>query len=131
MARKEHGNCLYDSMHLEGALFVPDFLEKAALGEQSCQTDADYHIPKGLKQHDEYGRSFQIARAQWKSFSAQMQRQDVDAAAITRAFVQEMLRDAFGYSDLQPAATVEINGRRYPVHFMAGGKSISPARWRM
>ncbi len=108
-------------MHLEGALFVPDFLEKAALGEQSCQTDADYHIPKGLKQHDEYGRSFQIARAQWKSFSAQRERQDVDAAAITRAFVQEMLRDALAYSDLQSAATVEINGRRYPVHAMAGG----------
>lgn len=121
MARKEHDNCLYDSMHLEGALFVPDFLEKVALGEQSCQSDADYHIPKGLKQYDEYGRSFQIARAQWKSFAAQMQRQDVDAALITRAFVQEMLRDAFGYSDLQSAATVEINGRRYPVHAMAGG----------
>lgn len=122
MARKNHDNFIYSSMHLEGALFVPDLLEKVALGEQSFQADADYHIPKGLKQHDEYGRAFQIAQAQWKSFSAQRERQDVDVVTITRAFVQEMLRDAFGYSDLQPTATIEINGRRYPVPFMAAGR---------
>ncbi|MBT1070705.1 Eco57I restriction-modification methylase domain-containing protein [Pelotalea chapellei] len=122
MARKNHDSFIYGSMHLEGALFVPDLLEKVALGEQSFQADADYQIPKGLKQHDEYGRAFQIAQAQWKSFSAQRERQDVDAVTITRSFVQEMFRDAFGYSDLQPSAIIEINGRRYPVPFMAAGR---------
>lgn len=122
MARKNHDSFIYGSMHLEGALFVPDLLEKVALGEQSFQADADYQVPKGLKQHDEYGRAFQIAQAQWKSFSAQRERQDVDAVTITRAFVQELCRDAFGYSDLQPSAIIEINGRRYPVPFMAAGR---------
>lgn len=122
MARKNHDNFIYNSMHLEGALFVPDLLEKVALGEQSYQAEADYQIPKGLKLHDEYGRAFQIAQAQWKSFSAQRERQDVDAVTITGAFIQEMFRDAFGYGDLQRPASIEINGRRFPVPFMAAGR---------
>lgn len=122
MARKNRDNLIYDSMRLDGALFVPDLLEKAALGEYSSQGEADYHIPKGLKLHDEYGRAFQIAQAQWKSFSAQREREDVDAATAAGAFVQELLRDAFGYADLQPSAPVEINGRRYPVSFLTCGR---------
>lgn len=122
MARKNRDNLIYDSMRLEGALFVPDLLEKAALGEHSSQGEADYHVPKGLKLQDEFGRAFQIAQAQWKSFSPQRERQDVDAATATGAFVQELLRDAFGYADLQPSEPVEINGRRYPVSFLTCGR---------
>ena len=122
MPRKNHDNLIYDSLRLEGALFVPDLLEKAALGEQSLQGEADYHIPKGLKLHDEYGRAFQIAQAQWKSFRAQKERQDVSAVAATEIFVQELLRDAFGYADLHRTAPLEINGRRYPITFIACGR---------
>lgn len=122
MARKNRDNLIYDSMRLEGALFVPDLLEKAALGQHPSQGEADYHVPKGLKLHDEYGRAFQIAQAQWKSFSAQREREDVDAATATGAFVQELLRDAFCYADLQPSAPVEINGRSYPVSFLTCGR---------
>ena len=65
------------TLRLEGGLFLPDVLEKAALGNARLQADADYGIPKGLKQKDEYSRAFQIASAQWKHFEKQMDRSDL------------------------------------------------------
>ena len=49
------------ALKLEGGLFLPDVLEKAALGTARLQLDADYGLPKGIKPIDEYSRAFQIA----------------------------------------------------------------------
>jgi hypothetical protein len=108
------------SITLEGGLFLPDQLEKAALGQANLQTEADYQIPKGLKLKDEYSRAFQIACAQWKLFAAKLEREDVDAQAVTQSFVQEFLRDAFGYVTLQPTEPLQVNERRYPISLVAG-----------
>lgn len=109
------------SITLEGALFLPDQLEKAARGEHpKYQTEADYQTPKGLRLKDDYSRAFQIACAQWKHFAPTLEREDVDALAITQSFVEELLRDAFGYTLLQKMGPVHVNDRAYPVTFLAG-----------
>ena len=59
------------TLQLEGGLFLPDQLEKAAQGRAQDQADTDYGIPKGTKLKDEYSRAFQIACAQWQHFAAQ------------------------------------------------------------
>jgi len=105
---------------LEGGLLLPGQLEKIARGRASAQREADYHLPKGIKLKDEYSRAFQIARAQWQHFSAQMERADVDAAHITTTFIHELLRDAFGYAALQPVQGQQAGQLRYPVSFMTG-----------
>ncbi|MDI9526086.1 MAG: N-6 DNA methylase [Pseudomonadota bacterium] len=122
MAKRIGDGLSIDSLTLEGSLFMPDLLEKAALGELSYQREADYHIPKGIKLHDEYGRSFQIACAQWKIFAPNLDRQDVDPMPAARVYAMELLRDALGYQDLQPINEIELVGRRYPVDFMACGR---------
>lgn len=108
------------SLTLEGALFLPDQLEKAALGQARLQTEADYQTPKGLKLKDDYSRAFQIACAQWKHFSPALEREDVDALASTQTFVEELLRDVFGYSTLQRTSAIQISERAYPITFVAG-----------
>ena len=118
--RKTQAALNLPTLTLEGGLFLPDQLEKAALGKNPIgQTEADYGTPKGLKLKDEYSRAFQIACAQWKHFAAQLERSDVDAAALTHTFVQELLRDVFGYSDLQPCAGITLGERHYPVSLLA------------
>lgn len=109
----------FDTLRLEGALFFPEILKKTALGDGLCQTPADYQLPKDLKLRDEYGRAFQIAQAQWKSFAAMLERKDRDPATQSRAFITEFLRDALGYSDIPPTAAVEIHARKYPVGTLA------------
>lgn len=107
------------SLRLEGGLFLPDQLEKAALGNANHQTEADYHTPKGLKLKDDYSRSFQIACAQWKQFSPVLDRLDADAATVTLSFVQELLRDALGYHNLTEQDGITVGDRHYPITLLA------------
>ena len=108
-----------ESLNARG-LFLPDILEKAALGQAKLQTEADYRTPKGLKLKDEYSRSFQVACAQWRHFGARTERADLDPAQETLRFVHELLRDAFGYTALAPCEAVAVAERVYPVSLMAG-----------
>jgi len=118
--RKTQAALNLPTLTLEGGLFLPDQLEKAALGSAQWQTEADYGTPKGLKLKDDYSRAFQIACAQWKHFAAQLERTDVDAGALTHTFVQELLRDVFGYANLQHCPGIQLGERRYPVNLLAG-----------
>jgi len=121
--RKTQAALNLPTLTLEGGLFLPDQLEKAALGSAQWQSEADYGTPKGLKLKDDYSRAFQIACAQWKQFAAQLERADVDAAAFTHSFVQELLRDAFGYT-VQACDGITLGERHYPVNLQAGSVPI-------
>lgn len=118
--RKTQATLNLPTLKLEGGLFLPDQLEKAAHGRASAQLEADYGTPKGVKLKDEYSRAFQIACAQWQHFAAQMERADLDAMQLTTAFIDELLRHAFGYTSLQPAQAQPVGELHYPVNLMAG-----------
>jgi hypothetical protein len=120
--RKSTDTTPFDTLRLEGSLFVPELLERAASGEATFQKETDYAIPKGLKLHDEYGRAFRIATATWQSFAPQTARADLDAAAITRAITVDFLRQCLGYTDLAPlGAPIQLGDRGFPVTAMALG----------
>jgi hypothetical protein len=120
--RKNHGALLnLPTLRLEGGLFLPDQLEKAALGKANQQTESDYRIPTGLKLKDEYSRAFQIATAQWKHFAPNLERRDLDTAQVTVKFVQELLRDALSYQPVDLISGLSIGDRLYPITALAGG----------
>ncbi|MBK5002085.1 N-6 DNA methylase [Pseudomonas sp. S31] len=118
--RKTQATLNLPTLKLEGGLFLPDQLEKAAQGRASAQLEPDYGTPKGVKLKDEYSRAFQIACAQWQHFAAQMERADLDAARLTTSFIHELLRDAFGYTNLQPSQAQQVGELYYPVSLVAG-----------
>lgn len=118
--RKTQAALNLPTLTLEGGLFLPDQLEKAAFGSAQWQTEADYDTPKGLKLKDDYSRAFQIACAQWKHFAAQLERADVDATVLTHTFVQELLRDVFGFTQLQACSGINLEERHYPVGLLTG-----------
>ncbi|WP_418647630.1 Eco57I restriction-modification methylase domain-containing protein [Thauera butanivorans] len=122
--RKPQATLNLPTLKLEGGLFLPDQLEKAAQGRAGAQSEADYGTPKGVKLKDEYSRAFQIACAQWQHFAAQTERADIDAAQLTTAFIHELLRDAFGYAALQAASAQQVGELRYPVSLMAGSLPV-------
>ena len=117
--RKTQATLNLPTLKLEGGLFLPDQLEKAAQGRASAQSEADYGTPRGVRLKDEYSRAFQIACAQWQHFAAQMERADVDAAQLTTHFVDELLRHAFGYATLQAAPAQPVGELCYPVSLIA------------
>ncbi|OAI03717.1 restriction endonuclease [Methylomonas methanica] len=120
--RKNHGALLnLPTLRLEGGLFLPDQLEKAALGKANQQTESDYRIPTGLKLKDEYSRAFQIATAQWKHFAPNLERRDLDAVQVTVKFVQELLRDVLSYQPVELISGLTIGDRNYPITALAAG----------
>lgn len=123
--RKSTDTTPFDTLRLEGSLFVPELLERASRGEATAQKEADYAIPKGLKLHDEYGRAFRIATALWPDFAAQIPRADLDPATTTRAFVLDLLRQCLGYTDVAPLeAPIQLGDRGFPVTAMACGGGL-------
>ena len=124
MARRSTDSLIFDTLRLEGGLFVPAVLEKAARGELTAQKAADYRLPKGLSLVDEQGRAFRIASALQKTFEPTRARTDVDAARATIGFITELLRDALGYSELTLCTEpVTLADRAYPVTaFACGGR---------
>jgi len=112
------------TLRLEGSLFLPDVLEKAALGQARLQTEADYAVPKGLKLKDEYSRAFQIACAQWRSFAPLLERTDYDAQHATTAFVTELLRDALGYPAVGASTGITVGERHYPITHLASAPAV-------
>ena len=125
--RKHSATLNLPTLKLEGGLFLPDMLEKAALGQAHLQTEADYGIPKGLKLKDEYSRAFQIACAQWRSFAPLLDRTDLDAQRTTATFVTELLRDAFAYLALAASTGIALDDRNYPITHLASS-AINPQR---
>jgi hypothetical protein len=103
----------------EGSLFLPDILEKAALGQGRLQTEADYGLPKGLKLRDEASRAFQIACAQWRTFATLLERSDFNPQRASVQFVSELLRDALAYPAVAAVSGVPLGDRTYPITHLA------------
>ncbi len=115
------------ALRLEGSLFLPDILEKAALGQGRLQTEADYGLPKGLKLRDEASRAFQIASAQWRTFAGLLERSDFNPQRASVQFVSELLRDALAYPAVAAVSGVPIGDRTYPITHLAHPASAAKA----
>lgn len=123
--RKASDSSPFDTLRLEGGLFVAELLERAARGDAPEQAEADYGIPRGLRLHDEYGRAYRISTALWKDFAARAPRSDLDARKTTLDFATSFLRDALGYSDFEVRQTpVPLGERAYPIDAMASGGRV-------
>lgn len=124
--RKKHTSLgLLTTLRLEGGLFLPDQLEKAALGNASFQTLADYQLPAGLKLRDEYSRAFQIATALYKPFAEGFEREDTQAMSVTLTFVQRLLIDVLDYKQLQVLTDgITLHERTWKIALMAGNVPI-------
>jgi hypothetical protein len=115
------------SLRLEGSLFLPDILAKAALGQGRLQTEADYALPKGLKLRDETSRAFQIASAQWRTFAGLLERTDFNPQRATTQFISELLRDAFAYPAVAAVSGVPVGDRLYPITHLAHAAPVAQA----
>lgn len=115
------------TLRLEGGLFLPDVLAKAAHGSARLQTEADYRLPKGLQFKDEIGRAFQIACAQWRSFAPLLERADYDPQHAAATFITELLRDALCYPAVGASSGITLGqgaeARHYPITHLASAPS--------
>lgn len=99
---------------LEGGLLPADLLNQLDALQLPGQKPGDYAIPKGLSLRDEIGRYWRIAQAQWAGFDAKRQREDLaDATAAAQRWMEELLTQVFGFSDLTEAGHARVIGERH------------------
>lgn len=109
----------FDAIHIEGGLLPAEWLGNIAALKAAHQSPADYGIPKGLNLRDELGRYWRIAQAHWSEFDTARSRAD-NPHALAARFLQALLREVFGATDLQPhTAPQVISERQYPVTAIA------------
>jgi hypothetical protein len=123
MARiRKSASALFDAIILEGNLISPAMLTRIAAREAGSQAESDYRVPKGLTLRDEIARYFRIGQALFAGLFAS----PTPSTGATSAFVEALMRDVFGFSDMCRigtrlhgervfAVTLEGRGGRVPV----------------
>ena len=105
----------FDAIHIEGGMLPAEWLANIAALKATHQSLADYGIPKGLNLRDEVGRYWSIAQAHWSEFAHAREHAE-DPHGLASRFVQALLRDVFGATDLNAhRAPLEVGERLYPL----------------
>ena len=113
----------FDALTIEGGIIGADWLGKVAQLRAASQEPDDYRIPKGLEIRDEIARGWRIAQACFQDLEAG-RASGGDARALVERFLEELLRDAFGFASLAPTTPRVIGDRVYPVRFFALGDRV-------
>ncbi len=112
MARgKKKATISFDALTVEGALIAPAMLAKITLREAGGQAEADYKVPKGLTIRDEIARYFRIGQAQYKALASA----SMPSTSAAVRFAEDLLRDVFGFNDLQRPGIRSLDGHNYAV----------------
>jgi hypothetical protein len=90
----------FEALTVEGALIAPAMLTRVAEQKAGGQAESDYSVQKGLTLRDEIARYFRIGQALFMDLRASA----TPGAAATTRFVEALLRDVFGFSDIWPWA---------------------------
>jgi N-6 DNA Methylase len=120
-SRRSHAAALaFDAITVEGALIAPALLARIAEQKAGAQSESDYNIPKGLTLRDEIARYFRIGQALFTELTASA----TPSAAATTRFVEALLRDVFGFTDISRVGTRILEERLYPVTLEARGGRV-------
>jgi hypothetical protein len=121
---RSHGvQIAFETLAIEGGLLSPDWLARVAQRSAPAQSEADYHVPKGLALRDEIGRYWRVAQAHYRDF-ASGRAAGANPQALAESFVTGLLTESFGFTSLAPTAPVEIAARTYPIGFAALGGRV-------
>jgi len=101
----------FEALTVEGGLISPAMLARIAAHQADGQTEADYGVPKGLTLRDEIARYFRIGQALFASLAAS----ETPSHAATVKFIEELLRDVFGFADLKRVGSRTLGDRQFAV----------------
>src|SRR6266404_3254575 len=108
MARiRKSAASLFDSITLEGNLISPAMLAHIAAREAGNQAETDYGVPKGLTLRDEIARYFRIGQALFAGLFAS----PTPSKSASISFVESLMREVFGFSDVRRIGT-RLHGER-------------------
>ena len=110
----------FAAIEIVGGLLPPEIVTRVAAFDMPDQSEETYGILRGLKLRDEIARSYQIALAHWERFDAARP----GNSGAPQTFVLELLRDCFGFANIEGTGVVDLSGRSFPIrHASHDGKT--------
>jgi len=101
----------FNAIVVEGALIAPAMLARIAQHQADAQKDADYNIPKGLTLRDEIARYFRIGQAMLRDLTVT----EIPSTTATVNFIESLLREVFGFTDIDRVGTRVVGDRQFAV----------------
>ena len=101
----------FDAITVEGTLIATAVLARIAQHQAGDQTEASYGIPKGLTLRDEIARYFRIGQALFKDLMVI----EKPSTTATVNFVEQLLRNVFGFSDVLRVGTRTVGDRQFTI----------------
>lgn len=100
-----------NAIGVEGGLISPEQLSEIAKRQPDQKAADDYGCPRGVSLRDEITRYFRIGQALWQDFS----RLENPRATQTATFANKLLKDVFGFDDLQGPVVHRAEGHTYRI----------------
>ena len=119
LIKKRKVQVAFEALSIEGGLLSPEWLGKIAQLQAEAQSESVYKVPKGLSLRDEIGRYWRIAEALWNDYQSIIQC-STDQAKTTETFVTNLLRQCFGFDDIQSSEKIIDGERIYPISHVSG-----------
>ncbi|MHB2018085.1 MAG: Eco57I restriction-modification methylase domain-containing protein, partial [Candidatus Xenobia bacterium] len=117
-----HHRNSFVSVQTEGAILPVDLLQRIANRKLDGLGEADYHVTPGQKLNEAISDSWNRMLGAWTAFrSAASKLPESDAAtSVTRERWLLPLFSELGYGRLQPAKSIELEGKTYPISHLWG-----------
>ncbi|MBP7620384.1 MAG: N-6 DNA methylase [Gemmatimonadales bacterium] len=116
---------LFTTVRSEGGLLPPDLLLRVVEGRGLDGLEpASYGLAEGERLHEAVARSWNRLGGLWTRFrtaTAQLPPEDVGLTPTRRNWLLPLFQE-LGFADLRQTVAHEIEGRRYAVYSMWGGK---------
>ncbi|MBF0160076.1 MAG: N-6 DNA methylase [Magnetococcales bacterium] len=111
---QEHG---FTTIHIEGHLLPPEFLQQVAALKASYQANGDYGLSRSLNLKDELGRYWRIALDFWTDTPARI--------SVVQGWLEPLLIQILGYHDLvAQSEPVVLGERRFALSHQAGHGTV-------
>lgn len=115
MARRPTSTVGFDALTIEGGLIAPEMLNRIGSVKAGEQAEADYGLDPGVKIRDEIGFAFSFAETLWARYRQ---------GGNVERFVEDLLRQVFGFRSLARIATPEAEGKIWPIQRAALGDRV-------
>lgn len=103
----------FNAIEVKGSLIPDSLLDQVAHFKAKQQDPRDYGLEKNERLRDQIDAAWVTAKDLWAEYTALKERAGQGVAALH--FSLRMLREVFGWTDLQPVAGWQQGDRNYPI----------------
>ena len=103
----------FNAIEVKGSLIPDSLLDQVARFKAKQQDPSDYGLEKNERLRDQIDAAWVTAKDLWAEYTALKERAGQGVAALH--FSLRMLREVFGWTDLQPVAGWQQGDRNYPI----------------